>query len=101
MNQPTSTPSETLSALIYEMINQGFTRAMAVDSFERAYVEVVLTRNKINQSKAAREAGVHRNTVGRMIEKHQLNVEDMRRASGRKPAARIHHGGTEIRRLAS
>ncbi len=49
-------------------------KAAAISLFEREYLKDLLTRNAGNISRAARQAGMDRKTIHRMLAKHQLNV---------------------------
>lgn len=47
-------------------------KAAAVATFERAYIRAVLERSEGNISQAAREAGIDRKTIHRLVQKHGL-----------------------------
>jgi two-component system response regulator AtoC len=47
-------------------------KQQAVESFERAFLLDLLKRNDGHMSRAAREAGVDRKTIERMVKKHGL-----------------------------
>jgi DNA-binding NtrC family response regulator len=49
-------------------------REQTVASFERAYVEELLTRNQGNITHAAREAGKERRAFGRLVKKHGIQA---------------------------
>jgi len=58
-------------------------KTRAVETFERAYLRDVLARHGGNISSAAREAGVDRRTVHRMLKRHGLlKAEGLSRSSG-------------------
>ncbi|MBI3357063.1 MAG: hypothetical protein HY038_09905 [Nitrospirae bacterium] len=47
-------------------------KQQAVESFERTFLLDLLKRNDGHMSRAAREAGVDRKTIERMVKKHGL-----------------------------
>jgi DNA-binding NtrC family response regulator len=59
-----STPSEAAS---FKQAKQ-----QAVESFERTFLADLLKRNDGHMGRAAREAGVDRKTIERMVKKHGL-----------------------------
>ena len=48
-----------------------------IESFERDYLIELLRKNQLNISKAAKEAGIDRKSVQRLLKKYNLNVKDM------------------------
>ena len=48
-----------------------------VESFERDYLIELLRKNNLNISKAAKEAGIDRKSVQRLLKKYNLNVKDL------------------------
>jgi DNA-binding NtrC family response regulator len=59
---------EKLRNLVAEMVRGGIPLEMAKREFERVYLEEVLASHDGNQSAAARELGIHRNTLSRKLE---------------------------------
>jgi hypothetical protein len=53
-------------------IEKQLAKQQAVESFERTFLLDLLTRNDGHMSRAAREAGVDRKTIERMVKKHGL-----------------------------
>lgn len=51
-------------------------KAKVLDAFERQYLQDLLTRHKQNISKAAREAGIDRRHLYRLLDKYQIDVKD-------------------------
>jgi DNA-binding NtrC family response regulator len=49
-----------------------------LDTFEREYVTSVLTRCEGNLSRAARESGLHRKSIERLVKKYQLDAKGMK-----------------------
>lgn len=62
-----------LDNLVVQMYASGISYDEAVREFRRRYIQEVLSRNKGNQCKAARELKVHRNTLSRMMADLQLD----------------------------
>jgi two-component system, NtrC family, response regulator HydG len=48
-------------------------KAHAISTFEKAYLQEILSRHGGNISRAARDAGIDRKTIHRMLSKYQLN----------------------------
>jgi len=49
-----------------------------LESFEREYIGQVLRRCDGNISRAARESGLHRKSIERLVKKHQLDARAMK-----------------------
>ncbi len=62
-----------LDNLVVQMYASGITYDEAVREFRRRYIQEVLGHNKGNQCKAARELGVHRNTLSRIMADLELD----------------------------
>ena len=79
-----------LDALISQMHKGGILYTEAVREFRKAFIAAVLRDNNGNQSKAARELGMHRNTLTRMASALRLDVRalrpGLRRPPGRAPS---------------
>ncbi|MEY3314957.1 MAG: helix-turn-helix domain-containing protein [Holophagaceae bacterium] len=58
---------EQLRELVAEMMRGGISLDMAKKEFEKLYLEEVLAANDGNQSAAARELGIHRNTLSKKL----------------------------------
>ena len=63
---------DQLEALITQLVDRGVPFSAAQLEFEKKYIRQVLERTGGNQSRAARLLGMHRNTLSRKIEEHQL-----------------------------
>jgi len=70
--------------LVAQMHESGIGYAEAVREFKRRFILNVLERNKGNQSRAARELGMHRNTLSRTLAELDINGSDVR-SIGRRP----------------
>jgi len=77
--------SGEIDALISGMHKGGILYVEAVREFRKAFIATVLRENKGNQSKAAHELGMHRNTLSRTISVLELDVRALRPSSRRPP----------------
>ncbi len=48
-----------------------------IESFEKDYLVEILRRNNLNISRAAKQAGIDRKSVQRLLKKYNLNVKDL------------------------
>ncbi|MGE0406397.1 MAG: helix-turn-helix domain-containing protein [Candidatus Korobacteraceae bacterium] len=76
---------DQLEALVAQMHKSGILYSEAVREFKRRFILSVLQANKGNQCKAARELGMHRNTLSRTISELELDVRALRDISRRPP----------------
>ncbi len=76
---------EQLEDLVMQMYRGGITYAEAVREFKKAFLLTALKENNGNQSKAAPELGMHRNSLARTIYDLQLDVRGLRPGSRRPP----------------
>ena len=74
-----------LDALISQMHKGGILYTEAVREFRKAFIATVLRENNGNQSKTARELGMHRNTLSRVVSLLGLDVRALRPGSRRLP----------------
>ena len=74
-----------LDALIGRMHSGGILYTEAVREFRKAFIAMVLRENNGNQSQAARELGMHRNTLSRAVSALELDVRALRPSSRRPP----------------
>ena len=58
---------EQLRELVAEVMKGGIPLDLAKKEFEKLYLEEVLAANDGNQSAAARELGIHRNTLSKKL----------------------------------
>lgn len=73
-----------LEALVAQMHESGIFYSEAVREFKKRFILNVLERNHGNQCRAARELGMHRNTLSRTISDLNLDLAEVR-ASVRRP----------------
>lgn len=59
---------DELRRLVNEMVRKGIPLDLAKREFERTYLEEVLNAHDGNQSAAARQLGMHRNTLSKKLE---------------------------------
>ena len=59
---------DKLRMLVAEMVRGGIPLELARREFERVYLEEVLAAHEGNHSAAARELGIHRNTLAKKLE---------------------------------
>jgi len=69
---------DQLEALVAQMYGSGILYSEAVREFKKRFIMNVLQQNKGNQCKAARELGMHRNTLSRTISELKLDVRVFR-----------------------
>lgn len=75
---------DQLETLIAQLVDRGVPYAAAAKEFEKKYIDRVLERTKGNQSHAARLLGIHRNTLSRKMEEHQLVTSGNGSGNGRR-----------------
>jgi len=59
---------EQLRKFVAEMVRRSIPLEMAKREFERIFLEEVLAAHDGNQSAAARQLGIHRNTLSKKLE---------------------------------
>jgi len=69
---------DQLEALVAQMHSNGILYSEAVREFKKRFILNVLQQNKGNQCKAARELGMHRNTLSRTIGELNLDIRQFR-----------------------
>jgi Fis family transcriptional regulator, factor for inversion stimulation protein len=67
-----------LEQLIADLYRGGIMYSEATREFKKRFIEHVLLQNRLNQCKAARELGMHRNTLRRTIAELGLDVRNLR-----------------------
>jgi len=76
---------DQLEALVLQMYKSNITYSEAVCEFKKKFILTVLQDCKGNQCKAARQLGMHRNTLSRTVAELKLNVKELRRGARRPP----------------
>jgi len=70
-----------LAVLVSQMHSSGILYSEAVREFKKVFIAHVLQQHKGNQCKAARQLGMHRNTLSRTLTELDLDVRDLRSRS--------------------
>ena len=76
---------DQLEALVMQMYKSGILYAEAVREFKKRFLLTVLQENQGNQCKAARQLGMHRNTLSRTIAELKVDVRQLRDGARRPP----------------
>ena len=76
---------DQLEALIVQMFRGGITYSEAVSEFKKKFILIVLQDSNGNQCKAARQLGMHRNTLSRTIADLKLDAKGLRNGTRRPP----------------
>ena len=63
---------DQLEALVTQMYKSGILYSEAVREFKKRFLLTVLEHNQGNQCRAARELGMHRNTLSRKLVEYHL-----------------------------
>jgi Fis family transcriptional regulator len=64
---------DQLESLVGMMVERGISLEEAVTEFEKKFIRRVLERFHGNQSRAAKELGIHRNTLSRKVDEYKLD----------------------------
>ena len=76
---------DQLEALVQQMYKSNILYSEAVREFKRRFVTTVLEENRGNQCRAARELGMHRNTLSRTVTELKIDVRQFREGGKRPP----------------
>ena len=76
---------DQLEALVTQMYKNGITYSEGVCEFKKRFILAVLQDCKGNQCKAARQLGMHRNTLSRTIAELKLDAKGLRKGTRRPP----------------
>ena len=76
---------DQLEALVSQMFRSGILYSEAVREFKKRFIVTVLEENNGNQCKAARQLGMHRNTLSRTITELEVDVKALRTGARRPP----------------
>ena len=87
-----------LDSLVTQMHDGGITYNEAVREFKKRFLVEVLAHHRGNQCKAAKELGMHRNTLSRTISELQIDPSQIRR--GLKRPSRSERPVFEVRQVA-
>jgi len=78
---------DQLEALVLQMHKSGIFYSEAVREFKKRFILAVLEQHNGNQCKAARELGMHRNTLSRTISELKLDLRSIRSGIRRPPCS--------------
>ena len=76
---------DQLEALVMQMYKSNILYSEAVREFKKRFILAVLEENKGNQCRAARELGMHRNTLSRTINELNIDARLLREGVKRPP----------------
>lgn len=76
---------DQLEALVLQMYKSNILYSEAVREFKKRFIATVLEENKGNQCRAARQLGMHRNTLSRTISELKIDVREFRDGGKRPP----------------
>jgi Fis family transcriptional regulator, factor for inversion stimulation protein len=76
---------DQLEALILQMYKSNILYSEAVREFKKRFIMTVLEENRGNQCKAARQLGMHRNTLSRTMQELKIDVHPLRVGTKRPP----------------
>ncbi len=76
---------DQLEALVQQMYKSNILYSEAVREFKRRFITTVLEENKGNQCRAARQLGMHRNTLSRTVSELRIDVRQFRDGGKRPP----------------
>lgn len=76
---------DQLEALVMAMYSGGILYSEAVREFKKRFILTVLEENHGNQCKAARQLGMHRNTLSRTVDELKIDVRAVRDGTKRPP----------------
>ena len=86
------TVKDHLEALVMQMYKAAiFCTPRRFGEFKKKFILTVLQENKGNQCKAARQLGMHRNTLSRTITELELDAKEMRNGTRRPPRSAHPH----------
>ncbi|HEX4037444.1 MAG TPA: helix-turn-helix domain-containing protein [Acidobacteriaceae bacterium] len=84
-----------LDNLVSQMHAGGITYDEAVREFKRRFIVEVLSGHRGNQCKAAKELGVHRNTLSRILT--ELDIDPVQIRNGARRPPRSDRGDFEVK----
>jgi DNA-binding NtrC family response regulator len=76
---------DQLEALVSQMYKSGILYSEAVREFKKRFIITVLQENHGNQCKAARQLGMHRNTLSRTLTELKIDLRVVRDGARRPP----------------
>ena len=82
-----------LESFITQLRIAGVPYSQAVHAFRKQFIWTMLVHHHGNQCKAAKELGVHRNTIKRMLDELGIDPNEFRALNGERPRFPIRRGG--------
>jgi len=76
---------DQLEALVQQMYRSNILYSEAVREVKRRFISTVLQENKGNQCRAAKQLGMHRNTLSRTVDELKIDVRQYRDGGKRPP----------------
>ena len=76
---------DQLEQLVAQFYSSGILYSEATREFKKRFIMRVIRQNRGNQCRAARELGMHRNTLSRTIAELKIDIRQLRQG-GRRPA---------------
>ena len=76
---------DQLEALVLQMYKRNILYSEGVRESKKRFILTVLQENKGNQCRAARELGMHRNTLSRTIDELKIDMRQLRDGAKRPP----------------
>ena len=76
---------DQLEALVMQMYKSNILYSEAVREFKKRFILTVLQENKGNQCRAAKQLGMHRNTLSRTISELKIDIRQLRDGGKRPP----------------
>lgn len=76
---------DQLETLVHQMYDSGILYSEAVREFKKRFLLTVLQKHQGNQCQAARQLGMHRNTLSRTITELKLDIRAVRNGARRPP----------------
>ena len=64
---------DQLESLVGQMMEGGIRLEEAVGEFEKKFIRRALECSKGNRSRAAKELGIHRNTLSRKVDEYKID----------------------------
>lgn len=77
--------SGELESFILQLRRAGVSYSQAVHDFRKQFIWTLLARHHGNQGKAAKELGVHRNTLKHMLNELGIDPHEFRVLNGERP----------------
>jgi DNA-binding NtrC family response regulator len=84
-NEKRDPVKDQLEALVQQMYKSNILYSEAVQEFKRRFIATVLQENNGNQCRAARQLGMHRNTLSRTISELRIDIRQFRDGGKRPP----------------